>query len=66
MLEKREREKTKHLLKMSASIPHILISMEEYDRLKEIESQYEQIHKGIQKDLQIPSNFLCFCFDLIF
>jgi hypothetical protein len=43
---------------MSASLPHILISMEEYDRLKEIESQYEQLHKGIQKDLQIPSKSL--------
>ena len=41
---------------MSASIAHILISVEEYDRLKEIESQYEELHKGMQKNLQIPRN----------
>ena len=40
---------------MSASLQHILISIEEYDRLKEIESQYEELHKEMQKNLQIPS-----------
>lgn len=43
---------------MSASLQHILISIEEYDRLKEIESQYEELHKEMQRNLQIPSNHL--------
>jgi hypothetical protein len=45
---------------MSASLQHILISVEEYDRLKEIESQFHKLHKQIEGHLQIPSNiFYC-------
>ena len=40
---------------MSQSLQHILISIEEYDRLKNIEKQFTQLHKGIQEDLHLPS-----------
>ena len=39
----------------SASLQHILISIEEYDRLKSIEKQYHKVQKGIEEKLQIPS-----------
>jgi hypothetical protein len=32
---------------MSASLKHILISFEEYERLKQIESEYHKLHKNI-------------------
>ena len=38
----------------SASLQHILISIEEYDRLKSIEKQYHKVQKGIEEKLQIP------------
>jgi hypothetical protein len=43
---------------MSASLQHILISVEEYDRLKEIESQFHKLHKQTEAHLQISSKYL--------
>ena len=40
----------------SASLQHILISYSEYERLKNIEKQFDELQKGIHKDLQIPSS----------
>ena len=37
----------------SASLQHILISIEEYERLKNIEKQYQKLHEGIEEKLQI-------------
>ena len=42
----------------SASLQHILISYAEYERLKNIENQFEDLQQGIHKRLQIPSNIL--------
>ena len=39
----------------SASLQHILISIEEYERLKNIEKQYQKLHEGIEEKLQIIS-----------
>ena len=39
----------------SASLQHILISVEEYDRLKNIEKLYQKLHKGIEDKFQIKS-----------
>ena len=39
----------------SASLQHILISVQEYDRLKNIEKQYQKLHEGIEEKLQITS-----------
>ena len=41
----------------SASLQHILISVQEYDRLKHIEKQYQKLHEGIEEKLQITSKF---------
>ena len=41
----------------SASLQHILISIEEYDRLKNIEKLYQKLHKGIEDKFQIKSEF---------
>ena len=41
----------------SASLQHILISVQEYDRLKSIEKQYQKLHEGIEEKLQITSRF---------
>jgi hypothetical protein len=43
---------------MSQSLQHILISVEEYDRLKTIEKQFEELHKGIKENLLLPSKLL--------
>ena len=42
----------------SASLQHILISIEEYDRLKNIEKLYQKLHKGIEDKFQIKSKFV--------
>ena len=42
----------------SASLQHILISVEEYDRLKNIEKLYQKLHKGIEDKFQIKSKYL--------
>ena len=43
------------MLSNSASLQHILISVQEKDRLKNIEQPYQKIHKGIEEKLQITS-----------
>jgi hypothetical protein len=43
---------------MSASLQHILISVEEYDRLKEIESQFHKLNKRVEAHLEISSKFV--------
>ena len=39
----------------SGSSQHILISYAEYERLKRIEKQFEDLQKGLHQKLQIPS-----------
>ena len=39
----------------SGSSQHILISYAEYERLKSIEKEFEQLQKGVNQKLQIPS-----------
>ena len=46
---------TKMSTNTSASLQHILISIEEYERLKNIEKQYQKLHEGIEEKLQIIS-----------
>ena len=38
----------------SASSQHILISYTEYERLKQIEEQFEKLQKNLHEKLQIP------------
>jgi hypothetical protein len=40
---------------MSASLKHILLSYEEYERLKHIESEYHKLQTKIQQNLQLQS-----------
>jgi hypothetical protein len=39
----------------ASSSQHILISYAEYERLKNVEEQFEKLQKGLHKKLQIPS-----------
>jgi hypothetical protein len=39
----------------SSSSQHILITYAEYERLKNIEQQFELLQKNLHKKLQIPS-----------
>ena len=41
---------------MSASLKHILLSFEEYERLKNIESEYHKIHKKIEQNLHLAGS----------
>ena len=41
----------------SSSSQHILITFAEYERLKNIEEQFENLQKNLHKKLQIPSKF---------
>ena len=52
---------------MSASLKHILISYEEYERLKQIESEYHKLHNKIGLKLTNSGNYvklslLYYCF----
>ena len=40
---------------MSASLKHILLSYEEYERLKHIESEYHKLQSKLQQNLQLQS-----------
>ena len=51
----RERWPFSKMSSNSASLQHILISVQEYDRLKNIEKQYQKLHEGIEQKLQITS-----------
>ena len=42
---------------MSASLKHILLSFEEYERLKHIESEYHKLQSNTQQNLQDKSQF---------
>jgi len=39
----------------SSSSQHILISYSEYERLKQIEEEFEKLQKSVHNRLQIPS-----------
>lgn len=41
---------------MSASLKHILLSYEEYERLKHIESEYHKLQRKVQQNLQLQSH----------
>ena len=56
----RKRRHVKKMSSNSASLQHILISVQEYDRLKSIEKQYQKLHEGIEEKLQITSRFFFF------
>ena len=42
----------------SASSQHILISYSEYERLKNIESQFQKLQSGLHKKLELASEYL--------
>jgi hypothetical protein len=42
----------------SASLKHILLSYEEYERLKQIESEYHKLHSKIQDNLQLQGSII--------
>jgi hypothetical protein len=58
----------------NASSQHILISYSEYERLKNIEEEFQKMQKQVHKKLLIPSKYnkkifihcrYCWCFILI-
>ena len=42
---------------MAASLKHILLSFEEYERLKHIESEYHKLQTKLDENLHLPSKF---------